>query len=261
MQYINSQAEFRKRGQPYGGASELGAIRLLIVSDNPDAQNVIDDSFWRQSVGAVSISGRKEMWRRFAAVEPNMVILDLRGGDEDCFNLLREIRSRSGIPLIVMSGHRGDDIDRIIGLELGADDYVTKPFNPRELLARIRAVLRRLDMARAAALRSPDRGGYRFGGWQLERRTRRLTDQQGNIVPLTKGEYALLIAFLDAPQRPLTREYLLQATRLREDIFDRSIDVQVLRLRRKLARGPTAPHHIHTERGIGYVFATPVGRF
>jgi DNA-binding response OmpR family regulator len=116
-------------------------------------------------------------------------------------------------------------------------------------------------MARAAALRSLERGGFRFGGWQLERRTRRLTHRQGNVVPLTKGEYALLIAFLDAPQRPLARNDLLQATRLHEDIFDRSIDVQVLRLRRKLEPFPAAPRHIHTERGIGYVFGTPVERF
>lgn len=105
-----------------------------------------------------------------------------------------------------------------------APTVITGPVNPRELLARIRVVLRRLDMGRAAARPKPERGGYRFGGWQLQRRTRRLTDQEGNLVPLTKGEYALLVAFLDAPQRALTREYLQQATRVREDIFDRSID-------------------------------------
>ena len=116
-------------------------------------------------------------------------------------------------------------------------------------------------MARAVSLRGPERGGFRFGGWQLERRTRRLTDREGNAVPLTKGEYALLIAFLGAPQRPLTREYLLQATRMHEDIFDRSIDVQILRLRRKLEPVPTAPRHIHPRRGVGYVFETQVERF
>jgi two-component system, OmpR family, response regulator len=106
-----------------------------------------------------------------------------------------------------------------------------------------------------------DPGGFRFGGWQLVRRTRRLTDRQGNAVPLTEGEYALLVAFLEAPQRPLNREYLLQAARIHDDVFDRSVDVQVLRLREKLQPVPSAPRYIHTERGVGYVFATPVERF
>ena len=261
MQYIGNQDQFTVRGPWHDAASDFSATRILIVVDDPDMRDMMAGYFRQQSVDAVSVSGQKEMLRQLAAMEPSLVILDLRLGGEESLNLLREIRSRSDIPVIIVSGDRGDDIDRIIGLELGADDYVTKPFNPRELLARVRAILRRLDMARAAARRSPERGGFRFGGWQLERRTRRLTDQRGNIVPLTKGEYALLIAFLDAPQRPLTREFLLQATRLHEDIFDRSIDVQVLRLRRKLESFPAAPRHIHTERGIGYVFGTPVERF
>ena len=108
--------------------------------------------------------------------------------------------------------------------------------------------------------RNAEQGRCRFGGWQLDRRTRRLTDPNGTLVALTKGEYALLIAFLDAPQRPLTREQLLQATRMHEDIFDRSIDVQILRLRRKLEADPTMPRIIQTERGVGYRFAVPVER-
>jgi DNA-binding response OmpR family regulator len=157
------------------------------------------------------------------------VILDLRLGHEDGFDLLREIRSRSDVPIIITTGDRRDEIDRVVGLELGADDYVTKPFSLRELLARIRAVLRRQEAGRAALQRDdPDRGRYKFGGWQLDRRTRRLTDPNGTEVALTKGEYALLTALLDAPQRPLSREHLLQSTRVHEDIFDRSIDVQIL---------------------------------
>jgi DNA-binding response OmpR family regulator len=109
--------------------------------------------------------------------------------------------------------------------------------------------------------RDVERGGYKFGGWRLDRRSRRLIDPQERPVTLSKGEYALLLAFLDAPERPLSREYLLQATRLHEDIFDRSIDVQVLRLRRKLASDPSAPRAIQTERGVGYVFALPVEPF
>jgi two-component system OmpR family response regulator len=126
------------------------------------------------------------------------------------------------------------------------------------LLARIRAIFRRCDMARSAAKRSPERGGFRFAGWKLNRRTRRLVAPNGEVVPITKGEYALLIAFLSAPQRPLSREQLLQATRIHEDVYDRSIDVQVLRLRRKLEIDPAMPRFIRTERGVGYAFAMPV---
>src|SRR4029453_2918862 len=139
-----------------------------------------------------------------------------------------------------------------------ADDYLTKPFNLRELLARVRAVLRRFNTGRAAPARDPERGRFRFCGWQIDCKTRQLTDPDGAPVTLTKGEYALLLAFLDAPQRPLSREHLLQATRAHEDIFDRSIDVQVLRLRAKLKAGPSAPEIIRTERGVGYWFALPV---
>ena len=164
--------------------------------------------------------------------------------------------------MIITTGHRRDEIDRVVGLELGADDYVTKPFSLRELLARTRAVLRRRENGRAQPqkdqAREPERGRCRFGSWQLDRRNRRLTDSKEQAVALTKGEYALLIAFLDAPQRPLSREHLLQATRIHEDVFDRSIDVQVLRLRRKLETDPSAPRVIQTERGVGYVFALAV---
>ena len=122
-------------------------------------------------------------------------------------------------------------------------------------------MLRRQEIGRAARARDPERGGYRFDGWQLDRRSRRLVDPTGTPVALSKGEYALLLAFLESPQRPLSREQLLQATRVHEDIFDRSIDVQVLRLRRKLEINSSAPRVIRTERGIGYIFALPVEPF
>jgi two-component system, OmpR family, response regulator len=258
---IVNRYEFAAGGQPYHAASRLSVTRILIVDSAPGASHMLVDYFQQQNMDAVSVAGRQNMLRQFAMAEPSLVILDLRPGDEDGFDLLREIRSRSDVPVIVVTEHRRDDLDRIRGLELGADHYLTKPFNPRELLARVRAVLRRQDMARAEpASRGRERGGFRFGDWQLMRKTRRLTDRQGNTVPLTKGQYALLVAFLEAPQRPLTREYLLQATRVHEDILDRSIDVQVLRLRQKLQPVPTAPRYIDTERGIGYVFAMKVER-
>jgi two-component system OmpR family response regulator len=232
--------------------------RIFIVEDDPVMLRMVGDYLEQQNMRAVSASGRQEMFHHFAATEPDLVVLDLRLGHEDGLDLLREIRSRSDVPIIIITGDRRDEIDRVVGLELGADDYVTKPFSLRELLARIRAVLRRREAGRAVSRLDPERGRWKFGGWQLDRRTRRLTDPNGTEVVLTKGEYALLIAFLDSPQRPLSREHLLQATRVHEDIFDRSIDVQILRLRRKLETDLTTPSIIRTDRGIGYVFALPV---
>jgi DNA-binding response OmpR family regulator len=236
-------------------------VRILVVEDDQVMRRMVLDYLEDHNMRGLSASGRQELVRNFAENEPDLVVLDLRLDQEDGLDLLREIRTRSDVPVIITTGDRRDEIDRVVGLELGADDYVTKPFSLRELLARIRAVLRRQEAGRAVSGRDAERGRCRFGGWQLERRTRRLTDPNGTEVALTKGEYALLTAFLDAPQRPLSREHLLQATRVHEDIFDRSIDVQILRLRRKLETDPSAPSIIRTERGVGYVFAVPVERF
>ena len=234
-------------------------VCVLVVEDDPALQRMILSYFGENNIRTLLASGREEMARQLNDAVVNLVILDLRLGQEDGLDLLREVRSSSDVPVIIITGHRRDDIDRVVGLELGADDYLTKPFNLRELLARVRAVLRRFDSGRTP-VREPERGRWRFLGWQLDRKTRRLTDPDGAPVVLTKGEYALLVAFLEAPQRPLSREHLLQATRVHEDVFDRSIDVQILRLRRKLERDPSAPRLIQTERGVGYVFAIPVER-
>jgi two-component system, OmpR family, response regulator len=228
------------------GATASGGrpTRVLIVDDDPSMQRMLADYLEQHNMRVISAPHRQEVLRQFAVAEPNVVVLDLRLGQEDGLDLLREIRSRSDVPVIITTGHRRDEIDRVVGLELGADDYLTKPFGLRELLARIRAVLRRQETGRGTVQRDADQRRCRFGGWTLDR--------------LTKGEYALLNAFLDAPQRPLSREHLLQATRIHEDVFDRSIDVQILRLRRKLEADPTAPRIIRTERGVGYVFVLPV---
>jgi DNA-binding response OmpR family regulator len=188
--------------------------------------------------------------------EPSLVILDLHLGREDGLDLLRHIRATSDVPVIVITGHRRDEIDRVIGLELGADDYLTKPFGLRELLARMRTILRRRISGQAAR---PQKGRrIRFGPWELDRVERQI--QRGGEAPiaLTKNEYALLHAFLDAPNRPLSREHLLRATRVHDDVFDRSIDVQILRLRRKLEADPAVPRIIETLRGVGYVFRAQV---
>ena len=235
--------------------------QIVVVDDDPALRQLVTSYLEDQNVPARSVSNRSELKRLLEGAQPSLIILDLLLGQDDGLDLLREIRSHSDVPVIITTGHRPDEIDRIVGLELGADDYIIKPFSLRELLARVRAVLRRQEMGRAARARDPERGGYRFNGWTLERRGRRLLDSNETPVSLSKGEYALLLAFLEAPQRPLSREHLLQATRVNEDIFDRSIDVQVLRLRRKLETDPSAPRIIQTERGVGYVFALPVEPF
>jgi len=235
-------------------------VCILVVEDDAALQRMILNYFGENNIRTLTARNRQEMVRQLGSAEVNLVILDLRLGQDDGLDLLREVRSNSDVPVIIITGHRRDDIDRVVGLELGADDYLTKPFNLRELLARVRAVLRRFDAGRTAPARDPGRGRFRFCGWQLDCKMRRLTDPRGAKVALTKGEYALLLAFLESPQRPLSREQLLQATRVHEDIFDRSIDVQILRLRRKLEPDPSAPRVIQTERGVGYVFAVAVER-
>jgi two-component system, OmpR family, response regulator len=232
----------------------------LVVEDDNTMRHLVTNYLRDHDIRAVSASRRDEVNGLLARSQPDLVVLDLRLGQEDGLDLLREIRSQSDVPIIITTGQRRDEIDRVVGLELGADDYITKPFGLRELLARIRAVLRRREAGQVNTQRDTEKGRCRFGGWQLDRRNRRLTNSAGELVALTKGEYALLIAFLDAPQRTLSREHLLQATRIHEDVFDRSIDVQVLRLRRKLEADPSTPSIIRTERGVGYVFSLPVER-
>ena len=241
-----------------GSADDPRPLRILVVDDDPGMQSIISEYLEQHGIEVAVAASRKDMTRLMTNATFNLIILDLRLGQEDGLDLLRELRTRGDIPVIITTGHRRDEVDRVVGLELGADDYLTKPFSLRELLARIRVVLRRVDSTPPEATREAATGRSRFGGWVLERRARRLLDPSGAIVSLTKGEYALLLAFLDAPQRPLTREFLLQSTRMHEDIFDRSIDVQILRLRRKLEVDPTAPRMIQTERGVGYTFAVPV---
>jgi two-component system OmpR family response regulator len=233
-------------------------IRVLVVDDDPAMRDLLSGYLTEYDVEVSTASGRKEMATRLREGEPDLVILDLRLGEEDGLALLREIRVRSELPVIITTGHRRSEIDRVIGLELGADDYLTKPFSPRELLARIRSVLRRQEAWRVLQKSDGLSATYRFEGWELSTKRRRLTNADGEQVMLTKGEYALLYALVSAPQRPFSREQLLQATRMHEDVFDRSIDVQILRLRRKLEVNPSEPRIILTERGIGYVFAVDV---
>jgi two-component system, OmpR family, response regulator len=236
----------------------LSSGRILVVVDDPAVRHLISDYFAEHGIQTVSATGRSAAGRQLAGGDTSAVILELRLGQGNGLDLLREIRSSSDVPVIILIGRSGEEVDRVVGLELGADDCLTKPFSIRELYARYRAVLRRCENGQSVRSHDVEQGQYSFDGWRHDRRSRRLTDPQERPVALSNSEYALLLAFLDAPERPLSREHLLQATRRHEDIFDRSIDVQVLRLRRKLEVDPKAPRVIRTERGVGYVFAIPV---
>ncbi|KAA0573918.1 response regulator transcription factor [Azospirillum sp. B21] len=189
----------------------------------------------------------------------DLVVCDLRLPDGDGLGLVRQIRTESQIPVIILSS-KDQDVDRIVGLELGADDYLTKPFNPRELLARIKAVLRRVSND-ARPPRNPDelRAVVQFANWELDLTAQRLRGQEGREVELTKAEFGLLAAFVKRPQRVLTPDQLLDLTRVDgAEVFDRSIDVLILRLRRKIEANPKEPRIIKTERGAGYVFDAKV---
>ena len=239
-------------------AAGFSSGRILVVDDDPAVRHLISDYFGEHGIETVSAMDRSAVARQLAGGDTSAIILDLHLSQDNGLDLLREIRKSSDVPIIILTGRSRDEVDCVVGLELGADDYLTKPFGIRELYARFRAVLRRRENGRSLRRSDVERGGYKFGGWRLDRRSRRLIDPRELPVTLSKSEYALLVAFLDAPERPLSREYLLHATRHHEDIFDRSIDVQVLRLRRKLEADPKAPRVIKTERGVGYVFAIPV---
>jgi two-component system OmpR family response regulator len=237
----------------------FGMGHVLLIDKDPWLRLTLPEYFEKYSVPATSVTNRYDAMRFCEQMQPSLIILGLRHGGDDELDMLREIRSNSDVPVILTAAHPTSENERVIGLELGADDYLAKPFSLRELLARVRAILRRQPMGHAARLRDQERGGYTFGGWQLSRRDRRLISPNGTQVSLSKGQYGLLLAFLATPQQPLTREDLLQATRMHEDIVDRSIDVQVWRLRRKLKTNPDSPRMIGTVHGVGYVFTPEVG--
>jgi two-component system OmpR family response regulator len=253
--FVRSPSANRLMENASASARELA--RILIVSTDFEMRHMILNYLTVQGLHAVPVQTRQEMARQFAIDDPSLVVLDLGLGEDDGLDLLRHIRSRSDVPIIVTAAHRREEMDVVLGLELGADDYVAKPFGLRELVARIRAILRRRARKPSSEPKT-ERGRFRFGSLELDRRTRRVVDPDGRLVMLTKGEYALLTAFIDAPQRPLSREHLLQASRVDADVFDRSIDVQILRLRRKLEVDPSAPQIIRTERGVGYILTLAV---
>lgn len=238
--------------KPAAGAA--ADARILIVDDDPALQALLAGYLSDAGLTPLIAASRAEMVAKLRA-EPHLVILGLQLGRCDGLDLLRLIRTQSDVPVIIATTSGGGEIDRVIGLEMGADDCVTKPFGLRELLARVRAVLRRGGVE---FKRAPRRGRVRFAVWELDRLSHVIRRPGEAGVVLTNGEYGLLQAFLEAPGRPLSREDLLRATRVHEDVFDRSIDVKILRLRRKLEFDPSAPRLIETLRGVGYVFTATV---
>jgi DNA-binding response OmpR family regulator len=235
------------------------APHVLAIDDDPAMRELIAEYLGENELRVTIAATGADMISALAENSIDVVVLDLRLADEDGMQLARKLRQESTIPIIMLTGKK-DEADRVMGLELGADDYITKPFSPRELLARVRAVLRRYQtVSQVLPLRDGKRRAYRFAGWELNLRTRRLATPDGQRIELTNGEFSLLQAFCAAPQRVLTRDQLLELSRLNSaEVYDRSIDVQILRLRRKIEPDPSVPRYILTERGAGYLFDTPV---
>jgi DNA-binding response OmpR family regulator len=232
---------------------------ILAIDDDAAIRRMVAEYLGENDLRVTAVATGVEMAQALAQHAIDLVVLDLRLGREDGMQLARKLREERAMPIIIVSG-RQDEADRVMGLEVGADDFVTKPFSPRELLARIRAVLRRYQTAREVLpSRDDKRRAYRFAGWELNLGSRRLTSPAGKRVELTNGQFNLLQAFCAAPQRALTREQLLDLSRFNgTEVFDRSVDGQVLRLRRKIEPNPVEPIFITTERGSGYMFSVAV---
>jgi DNA-binding response OmpR family regulator len=229
---------------------------ILVVDDDAAIRDLIRDYLTENDFKVSAAETGADMDRVLSAEIVDLVLLDLKLPDEDGLAIARRLRESLDLPIIILTG-RKEEVDRVMGLELGADDYVTKPFSQRELLARIKAVLRRTEGKRASR-RGESVRAFRFNGWELNTGTRKLKSPDGRNVELTNSEYALLVAFLKAPGRILSRDQLLESSRLHDDIYDRSIDVQILRLRRKVEPSPNQPTLIKTERGAGYYLDSAV---
>jgi len=230
---------------------------LLVVDDHHEIRELVERFMVQHGFRVTAVRDGKEMRAALGARRIDLIVLDLMLPGDDGLTLCREIRGRSNTPIIMLTA-LGEEIDRIVGLEMGADDYLPKPFNPRELLARVKAVLRRTAALPPAA--HPSRGDVvGFAGWRFDLRRRELAGADGVMVPLSTGEFLLLETFVHHPQHVLTRDQLLDFTHGRDaEPFDRSVDTQVSRLRRKIEVDPKEPKIIKTVWGGGYVFAAPV---
>lgn len=232
------------------------APHILVVDDDREIRDLLARFLVKHGLRVSTAKDGPEMMKILDGAAIDLVVLDLMLPGEDGLSLCRRLRVQSTLPVIMLTA-MGEDTDRIVGLEMGADDYLPKPFNPRELLARVKAVLRRAQTLPAAA--TPAGEMLRFDGWTLELGPRRLVSPGGDEVELSTGEYELLLAFVTHPRRVLSRDQLLDLARGRTAApFDRSIDIQVMRLRRKIEANPKEPRLIKTVRGGGYVFAGEV---
>ncbi|WP_296582463.1 response regulator [Xanthobacter sp.] len=231
---------------------------ILIVDDDAEIRRLAGKFLREHGHKVTAAQDAREMREAMAAGTVDLIILDIMLPGANGLDLCRDIRRTSNVPIIMLTA-RGSDVDRIVGLELGADDYLAKPFNPRELLARIHAVLRRTQ-PQGTGMGTGSGGQLAFSGWTLDTRRRELTNPEGAIVDLSTGEYDLLLTFLEHPQRVLTRDQLMDAAKNRIATgFDRAIDIQVSRLRRKLDSSG-GPEMVKTVRGAGYFFVPEVVR-
>ena len=230
---------------------------ILIVDDHREIRDLVSRSLSKEGFRVSGAADGRAMRKAMAESRIDLVLLDLMLPGEDGLSLCRGLRGESNIPIIMLTA-KGDEVDRVIGLEMGADDYLAKPFGSRELIARIRAVLRR-SPDRAPNVDAPKH--YRFDRWQLDTGARELLRNDGVTIPLSTGEYGLLIALVERPQRVLSREQLLDLARPRTaNALDRSVDTQVSRLRKKLESDPGDPKIIKTVWGGGYMFTPAVSR-
>ncbi|PNQ76149.1 DNA-binding response regulator [Erythrobacter sp. SAORIC-644] len=238
--------------------TEPAPTTLLLVDDEPTLREPLAEYLTRQGFVVQEAESAAAARTRLAQATPDLVLLDIMMPGEDGLSLCRHLVESRRLPTILLTA-KGEAMDRIIGLEIGADDYVTKPFEPRELVARIRSVLRRAE--RPAAPATDDELLYDFEGWQLDPLKHRLTDPDGALVPLSTAEFRMLRAFCDHPRQVLDRDRLLDMVQGREaHLFDRAVDNQISRLRRKIEADSRDPRFIQTVRGGGYRFATDVAR-
>jgi two-component system OmpR family response regulator len=234
-----------------------GQDHLLIVDDDVEIRQLLGDYLQENGFRVTTAADGKGMRAALAAGQPDLIILDVMLPGEDGISLCRAVRARSEVPIIMLTA-RGGDTDRIVGLEVGADDYLPKPFNPRELLARVKSVLRRSN-ALPPNLRREQARWFRFAGWSLDVVTRNLTAPDGVVVPLSATEFKLLRTLLDHPGRVLTRDQLIELMLSRDaGPFDRALDVQISRLRHRIGDDAKEPAIIKTVRGQGYVLAAAV---
>ncbi|MGD0492306.1 MAG: response regulator [Steroidobacteraceae bacterium] len=231
---------------------------VLVVDEDPESRERVANYLTLNDFRVTPADTGKRMMEILRSERVDLVALELTLRGEDGHQLASRLRETSRVPIIIVTS-RAEEADRVMGLELGADDYVTKPFSMRELLARIRAVMRRYRVSESPPEDNHAVRTYHFAGWTLNVPLHTLRSPRGERVPISNGEFGLLVAFLGRPQRVLTRDQLLDLSRLRStDVYDRAVDVQILRLRRKIEANPARPDLIKTDRGLGYRFCAAV---